>query len=330
MRGEVLERERRLSLPVAAATFLLVALFVASIGVVGSIGGGGEAESLRSVHEHGSTVTASSVLQAAAFVLLVAPLVYLFRAAQARDPRMRSQFLPLAMLGPLALAVASILSGIAANEAASEFVAGNASSSLTAKAATRECRSERGEDAGKFREEFGTGATAVPKCAAGKRADDRAENAIEDASMRTASGILQLAGTLAAAFALAYASFYAMRVGLLSRFWGSLGVALGVASVLGLFIFVLLWLVYFGLLVAGWVPGGRPPAWAAGEAVPWPTPGQRAAAQLEGGEASDVEPPAADESAVEPAEAPEGAAGGERDEGGDLPDGGAAERGGQR
>ncbi|MGA1213349.1 MAG: hypothetical protein ACO3ZZ_06405, partial [Solirubrobacterales bacterium] len=27
------------------------------------------------------------------------------------------------------------------------------------------------------------------------------------------------------------------------------------------------------LLLAGWVPGGRPPAWASGEARPWPKGG---------------------------------------------------------
>ncbi len=71
-----------------------------------------------------------------------------------------------------------------------------------------------------------------------------------------------------------------MRTGLLTRFWGSLGIALGVAALLLLIQFTLLWFLYFGLLVLGWVPGGRPPAWAAGEAIPWPTPGEKAAAEI--------------------------------------------------
>ena len=65
-----------------------------------------------------------------------------------------------------------------------------------------------------------------------------------------------------------------MRVGLLTRFWGSLGMALGVSI---LFLGLLGMLVFFvavGALIAGVWPGGRPPAWAAGEAVPWPVPGQ--------------------------------------------------------
>ena len=74
-----------------------------------------------------------------------------------------------------------------------------------------------------------------------------------------------------------------MRVGLLSRFWGSLGMALGAAALLlELVQFTMIFFLYFALLVAGWVPGGRPPAWATGEAVPWPTPGEKGAAELGG------------------------------------------------
>ena len=78
-----------------------------------------------------------------------------------------------------------------------------------------------------------------------------------------------------------------MRVGLLTRFWGSLGMALGVAALLLLVQFTMIWFIYFGLLLLGRLPGGRPPAWAAGEAVPWPTPGEKAAESLEGSEPLD-------------------------------------------
>ena len=67
-----------------------------------------------------------------------------------------------------------------------------------------------------------------------------------------------------------------MRTGLLTRFWGSLGMALGVAALLLLVQFTMIWFIYFGLLLLGRLPGGRPPAWAAGEAIPWPTPGEKA------------------------------------------------------
>jgi hypothetical protein len=57
--------------------------------------------------------------------------------------------------------------------------------------------------------------------------------------------------------------------------------ALGIAALLLLIQFTLLWFLYFALLAAGWLPRGRPPAWAAGEAIPWPTPGEKAADELE-------------------------------------------------
>ncbi|MGE5407585.1 MAG: hypothetical protein ACM3NV_03135, partial [Syntrophothermus sp.] len=54
----------------------------------------------------------------------------------------------------------------------------------------------------------------------------------------------------------------------------------GVAALLLLVQFTLIFFIYFGLLLIGRLPGGRPPAWAAGEAIPWPTPGERMAADM--------------------------------------------------
>jgi CBS domain-containing protein len=273
--------EARWARPVGLATLLAVALLIASVIAIASIGGGGEAESLRSVHDHSSSVSLSGGLQAAAFLLLVAPLVYLFKAAAARAPQMRRQFLGLVIAAPIFLCVASLLNVAAANNAASDFAAGKSTTSLSVKEATRECESDRKEDAAGFKDEYGT---SLGRCAKTKREDDKAQNAIHDASPRSLAEALHIGGGLALAFALVYSCLYAMRVGLLSRFWGSLGIALGVAAALGLFQFTLLWFIYFGLLACGWIPRGRPPAWAAGEAVPWPSPGEAAAQKLEGPE----------------------------------------------
>jgi hypothetical protein len=97
-----------------------------------------------------------------------------------------------------------------------------------------------------------------------------------------------------------------MRTGLLSRFWGSLAMAVGVAALIGLTPLALLWFFYLGLLLVGILPGGRPPAWAAGEAIPWPTPGQKIAADLDPGEDEALEPaqPEADGSPEAPRELP--------------------------
>jgi hypothetical protein len=280
-RPEALAWERRWALPAGLATLAAVALLIASFVVASSLGADGEAASLREIDEHGWDAMLASVLQGLGFVLLAAPLGYLFRAGLARSPRMRAQFLPLVVVAPLALAVLAVISGAAAKEAASDFVAGKSSPTLGVREATGDCRSERDDDPSGFREDFGSGSAALSRCVTMEREDDEATNAIEGASLRTPAEGLQIGGSLALAFALVYTSLFALRTGLLSRFWGSLGVALGVASLLGLFQFTLPWFVYLGLLIAGWVPGGRPPAWPTGEAIPPPTPGERVAREIE-------------------------------------------------
>jgi hypothetical protein len=283
-REEVLAREKRWSPPVALATFAGVALLIGSAIAISSIGGGESAEVLSLVHRHSGDVTLSTVLEAAGFVLLAAPLVYLFRAARARSDRVRGQLVGVILAAPLFLAVAAGLNAVATTNAASEFVEGKATASLSRSDAAGECRSDRkGKSAKAFGEEFGAGAggpTALGRCIESKISNDRAENAITHASPRGLATGFGLAGRLGLAFAFVYSCLWAMRTGLLSRFWGSLGIALGVAALLLLIQFTLIWFIYFGLLVAGWVPGGRPPAWAAGEAIPWPTPGERAAEAL--------------------------------------------------
>jgi hypothetical protein len=72
--------------------------------------------------------------------------------------------------------------------------------------------------------------------------------------------------------------------------------AVGIAALLGLTPFALLWFAYLGLLLPGRVPGGKPPAWEAGEAIPWPTAGEKAAAELEASPSADTAGDAADPS----------------------------------
>lgn len=282
----MLDREARWSLPVALGTLVAIGLLIASTVAVRSVSGDGNAEVLRSVHEHSSAVTGSGAMQAVAFLLLAGPLVYLFRAAQARSSQVRGQLIGLVVAAPLFLSAAAILTAVATTDAASEFVAGKGTAELTAADATEQCRTERRDDAASFRNEFGgrdKDAPPLRRCAATKVSDDRAENAITDAPLRGIATGFGLGGRLGLAFALLYGCLWAMRTGLLTRFWGSLGMAMGAAALLLLIQFTLIWFLYFALLVAGWVPRGRPPAWAAGEAIPWPTPGERAAEALGGG-----------------------------------------------
>jgi hypothetical protein len=277
--------------PVASATFLAVALMLAS-WLLSEVSGDGDAAILRSVHEHSGSVTLTGLLQAAGFALLSVPLVYLFRMIRARSPRVRNQLIGLVVVAPLFLALSSGFTIGARHEAADEFVAGNAKSDISPKEAKEECVSERrnlGNES--FGEEFpaAPGGTALQACEERKIADSEAENAIGEASLAPYVSGFGIAGGLGFVVALFYSCLWAMRTGILTRFWGSLGMALGVAALLGLILFTLVWFVYFGLLVLGAVPGSRPPAWEEGEAVPWPTPGEKAAKELEPSEAGPEE-----------------------------------------
>ena len=157
--SEILEWEARWSLPAGLATFVGVALVIASAFVIGSVSGDGEAELLRSAHEHSSAVTLSSILRRSASLFLVPPLVVLFRAVAARSDRVRYQLIGLVVAAPLFLAAAAVLNATATNEAADQFVAGNAKPGITAKEADAglPVRTARISGAKEFGEEFGGG-----------------------------------------------------------------------------------------------------------------------------------------------------------------------------
>jgi hypothetical protein len=291
-----LEWERRWFLPVGIAALLAVVLLIVSNAVGQAVSAQHAADALRKVEDDKGSVVLSSILQATGFLLLAAPLFFLFRAARARSPRVRSQLVGLVLVAPLFLAFASGLSIGARTNAADEFVGGEAKSTLTAAEAKEKCEDDLQEEGAKeFREEFepSKGKTAMAACEQQKTEDDEAENASREASLSAFANGLGLAGGLGLVVVFFYTALWAMRVGLLTRFWGSLGIVGGIAFLLGpLVIVTMLWLVYFAFLCFGKVPGGRPLAWAAGEAVPWPTPGERAAGELE---PSEPEAGAADE-----------------------------------
>lgn len=99
-----------------------------------------------------------------------------------------------------------------------------------------------------------------------------AEDAFDSTAIRIAEG-LGIAGALGVGFWFVKGSLDAMRLGLLGRFMGIVGIALGPALVLGFGLFVMpLWLVALGAMFVGLRPGGIPPAWRSGRAEPWPDP----------------------------------------------------------
>jgi hypothetical protein len=96
--------------------------------------------------------------------------------------------------------------------------------------------------------------------------------------------IMQILGSLALAIALVLVSLNAMRSGLLTRLYGVLGIITGATLVIfPLPIVQVFWLAALSLLCFGAWPGGMPPAWSSGEAMPWPStrpqPARRPAAE---------------------------------------------------
>lgn len=88
------------------------------------------------------------------------------------------------------------------------------------------------------------------------------------------AAIVGLPGTLGLALALVFVSLNAMRVGLLTRFMGVLGMITGALMVIqlpALLIVQFFWLIWLAFLIWGRWPGGVPPAWRTGKAEPWPT-----------------------------------------------------------
>jgi hypothetical protein len=135
----------------------------------------------------------------------------------------------------------------------------------------------------------------------------------EEARKAIDAGVPALLGLivqLALALAIVMISINAMRVGLLTRFLGYLGVISGALFVL-MFVPVPIvqayWLCALALLFAGRSPSGTPPAWQSGEAMPWPSAAEmreqrvREAEARRGGDVVEgvVEPD--DESAATPA-----------------------------
>jgi hypothetical protein len=239
----LLERERRLARPFGIAALVGVAFYFGSIIIEQSAGlldRSDDAIRLQTFHENSTALLGTAIMFAIGVALLSLPLFYLFKAAEARSERVRSALVAFAFIGPVLLGAQSIVAWFANREVSDQFVAQGGPG--------------RGEGAVEFAEEL-----------------------IDNSGIVDIAGNLVFPAILGLLIAMVYISLQAMRLGLLTRFWGSLGMALGVClalippvALLG----ALIWFVYVGLMIAGFLPGGRPPAWESGEAMPWQPPGE--------------------------------------------------------
>jgi hypothetical protein len=246
-----------------------------------------DADQLAFVHAHSGRLILSSVLQAVGFLFFLAPLVFLFRSASGRAERMRNAFLGLIIVGPIAFGGYLIASSVAGSSTSDRFVAqepavvqqarqhAQQQSTATGDKATAKAGTTSATTTGTT-----TAAAAQPRTpdqAADAAREDLADDLNKDSTGLKIAGFLQLVAILALVFGLIYTSLWSMRTGLLSRFWGMLGIAFGLFLILPIFPAVpgiVLWFAALGLMFIGVWPRPLPPAWAAGEAVPWPRPGE--------------------------------------------------------
>jgi hypothetical protein len=241
-RQEILDRERRWARPAAIAAIGAAPLYVAS--VILDQGGdvptaGLDTERYRVIDASASDLLASTVLRSLAFALMCVPLFYLFRAAAARSERVSGAMIGFAFIGPVLLAAQGAIAWVAQTNVASDFVAAS-----------------------------GPGGDIYSLL----------DDLVEDSSAFDVASNLLFPAILGMLVAMIYVPLQAMRVGLLTRFFGTLGMALGagmlfIAPAISL-LTISIWFLWLGLMFIDKIPGGpRPPAWEAGVAIPWPRPG---------------------------------------------------------
>lgn len=273
---QILEWEGRYARPVAIASVAGALLFFASLMIesfANLTDNTNDAKQLLVYHDHVTPLFGTALMRAIGSLLLVAPFFYLFTAARVRSDRVRPYFIAFAFIGPVLLAAQSIVYWAGSKQVAQQFV----------------------DQAG------------------GALNGNLAHNLIQDSNTLKAASSIGIPAILGILIALVYISMSAMRVGLLSRFAGSVGIGLGASIILlGPFalLAMLVWIIYVGMMIGGWLPSGRPPAWQTGEPMPWPRPGEESPAYLEaiGREVPEGGPPEIEAPEPQPEAAGEGLA----------------------
>jgi hypothetical protein len=312
-RERILERERRWALPAGIAALAPLVLYIVSIIIVQGAdiaGGNSEAEQLTSLHEHAGSVLVSAIARGIGFLVLPFPILYLFLAAKARSPRVQAAMVGFVFLGPILFGIQGVVQAIGAGQAASDFVqlppephrtypayknqvdqhkdqiekvtvytADHALEVEQKSGAFYSVQKYPAKDEGKIVNDLGAkGIDNETDSDTGAHPPDaEATHTTDENGILQASQGLLLPAVLGLIVMMVYVPLQALRTGLVGRFLGSLGIALGASMILILpvaVIAMLAWTGFLGLIFVGRVPGGRPPAWEAGEAVPLRRPGE--------------------------------------------------------
>jgi hypothetical protein len=247
---EQLAWEARAGKPAAAAALASAVLGFGGWGLYQSVIAGREDGSdgfLQAVDEHASDFVTSGALQAASLLLLAPVLLYLFRAIRHRRPELSQMAAVLGVLGAIGFAVSTVIQQTTLVDVARDFFPFEVPDGF--------------EDL--------TGDAYAEAVDPDKAAEERVRDELSPALQG-----LGLGATFALAFSVVMIAVNAMRVGLLSRFMGVLGIGMGVMFVIPFGVqpvLQLFWLGALAVMFLGRWPGGRGPAWETGEPIPWPS-----------------------------------------------------------
>jgi hypothetical protein len=244
-RQQILERERSGQVLAGVLAISTLPVFIVTQIVLSETGfdlTGIPTETFRSFNDHQAAFIAQGLLTALLYALMIYPLYYLFRAVQARSERVNPAMVGFVFLGPGLYALSNVVLAIAQGGVASDFAA---------------------------------------RAVAGGDIYNLLTDLQDDSTLTQVGTYLQLPAALGLVVAIFYTSLNAFRVGLLTRFFGTLGMALAVAQILVPQLgrpALMAWFAWLGFLFLDRIPNGRPPAWDAGEAIPWPRSGEQAVA----------------------------------------------------
>jgi hypothetical protein len=196
------------------------------------------AAEVKFISHHSLALIAGSLVKSVSLIVLMLLVLLLIEATRFRRPETWSAARPLVLVGGIVLAVVNLAHQIVGSIQAHNFAVGHDFSSQAV------------------------------------------EQALTKGAFNVGSQYVDLLAALALTAGIIVVSINAIRVGLLTRWLGVIGIFAGLLVFLPiggatLEIIPAFWMAGMGVLYMGRWPNGDPPAWASGEARPWPTQAER-------------------------------------------------------
>jgi hypothetical protein len=256
----VYESSRRVRQTAIAIGGGVLFMLAAVLGLIGPHASVNEATlSLIVQHQRATLAIVAAIVEALAEILIAATLIYLWRCATARLSASADadavggragRSLPVL---PLIIVIGTVLAVVAGVAYALE---------ISAKAA----------------DFVSTGAQTYDEA-----------SRLTGGSLLLILQILSQLGALLIALSFVFVSLSAMRVGLLPKFLGYVGILAGVLVLFPIIVVPvvqLYWLAAVAILLSGSWPSGLPPAWRSGRAEPWPSSAEMRARRMTDGQAA--------------------------------------------